>query len=59
MKWESFDTFNDIIKDYMPEYGEGETLASQTVTDVNKLNTSVTANMSGKITKHGKKMKCD
>lgn len=37
MKWESFDTFNDIIKDYMPEYGEGETLASQTVTAVNKM----------------------
>ena len=25
MKWEFFDTFNDVIKDYMPEYGEGET----------------------------------
>ena len=37
MKWESFDNFNDITTEYMPAYGEGETLASQTVTAVNKL----------------------
>lgn len=37
MKWESFDKFNDIVEDYMPARGEGKTLASQTVTAVNKL----------------------
>lgn len=37
MTWESFDKFNEIVSEYMPEYGEGETLASQTVTAVNKL----------------------
>lgn len=37
MTWESFDKFSEIVSEYMPEYGEGETLASQTVTAVNKL----------------------
>lgn len=37
MKWESFDKFNDIVEDYMPAHGEGETLAEQAVTAVNKL----------------------
>ena len=37
MTWESFDKFNEIVSEYMPKHGEGETLASQTVTAVNKL----------------------
>ena len=35
--WDDFDKFEDVINKYMPSSGEGETLASQTVTAVNKL----------------------
>lgn len=36
-KWEEFDKFEGVINEYMPSYGEGETMASQAVTAVNKL----------------------
>ena len=36
-KWEEFDKYNEIIDKYMPHSGEGETMASQAVTAVNKL----------------------
>jgi len=35
--WEEFNKFNAVIDKYMPARGEGETMASQTVTAVNKL----------------------
>lgn len=35
--WSYFDKFNDITSKYMPDRGEGETLASQIVTAINKL----------------------
>ena len=35
--WSDFDKFENVINKYMPERGEGETLASQAVTAVNKL----------------------
>lgn len=35
--WEYFDYFNDIIDRYLPEWGEGETAATQIVTAVNTL----------------------
>ena len=35
--WEQFDKFENIVKKYMPDTGEGETKASQIVTAVNKL----------------------
>lgn len=37
VNWEYFDKFNDIIDKYMPDQGEGDTLASQIVTAINKL----------------------
>ena len=37
MYWEDFDCFTDIIDKYMPRMGEGETVASQIATAVNKL----------------------
>ena len=35
--WSYFDKFDGILNKYMPVYGEGETMASQIVTAVNKL----------------------
>ena len=35
--WSYFDKFHDVIEKYMPWQGEGETVASQIVTAVNKL----------------------
>ncbi len=35
--WGEFDRFGPIINKYMPVYGEGETMASQICTAVNKL----------------------
>ena len=35
--WNYFDKFDWIISNYMPNYGEGETMASQIATAVNKL----------------------
>ena len=35
--WNYFDKFDAVIDKYMPDSGEGETLASQIVTAVNKL----------------------
>ena len=37
VNWGSFNKFEDIIHKYMPAMGEGETLASQAVTAINKL----------------------
>lgn len=37
MDWSYFDKFEGIINKYMPTYGEGDTMASQAVTAVNKL----------------------
>lgn len=37
VEWSSFNKFNDIVDKYMPDSGEGDTLASQIVTAVNKL----------------------
>lgn len=37
VNWDYFDRFEKITAKYMPNYGEGETLASQAVTAVNKL----------------------
>ena len=37
VNWDYFNRFEDIDQEYMPDIGEGETLASQTVTAVNKL----------------------
>ena len=35
--WNYYDKYEDISDQYMPNMGEGETLASQLVTAVNKL----------------------
>lgn len=35
--WESFDKFDGVIEEYMLPRGEGDTMASQIVTAVNKL----------------------
>ena len=35
--WDDFDRFECVINKYMPSRGEGETMASQTATAVNKL----------------------
>ena len=35
--WDDFDIFEDAIREYMPDRGEGETMASQIATAVNKL----------------------
>lgn len=37
MDWNAFDKFEDVIDKYMPMSGEGETMASQIVTAMNKL----------------------
>lgn len=37
VEWSYFDKFSDVIKKYMSSRGEGETLASQIVTAVNKI----------------------
>lgn len=37
MDWSYFDKFKGIIDKYMPAMGEGDTMASQAVTAVNKL----------------------
>lgn len=37
MNWDDFDEFEPIIEQYMPGRGEGETMASQIATAVNKL----------------------
>lgn len=37
MDWDYFDKFEDVVEKYMPSRGEGETIASQIVTAVNKL----------------------
>ena len=37
VNWNYFDRFKDINQEYLPDRGEGETLASQIVTAVNKL----------------------
>ena len=35
--WDDFDIFEPIIDKYMPTWGEGETMASQIATAINKL----------------------
>ena len=37
MMWGEFDVFDSVIEKYMPSRGEGETMASQIVTAVNKI----------------------
>jgi uncharacterized UBP type Zn finger protein len=37
VNWSYFDKFEKITANYMPDYGEGDTIASQAVTAVNKL----------------------
>lgn len=37
LDWDDFDQFAPIINKYMPSIGEGETMASQAATAVNKL----------------------
>lgn len=37
VNWDYFDKFEEVNEKYLPSYGEGETLASQAVTAVNKL----------------------
>ena len=37
MDWDYFNKFEDVVEKYMPSMGEGETIASQIVTAVNKL----------------------
>lgn len=37
VRWSYFDKFEELIDKYMPACGEGETVASQAVTAVNKL----------------------
>lgn len=37
VEWDYFDKFNGVINKYMPDRGEGETMASQIVTAINKL----------------------
>lgn len=36
-EWDDFNKFDDVMSDYLPEKGEGETLASQVSTAVSKL----------------------
>lgn len=35
--WSDFDKFDVVVNRYMPDYGEGDTMASQMATAVNKL----------------------
>lgn len=37
MNWDIFKKFDSILSKYMPSNGEGETMASQTATAINKL----------------------
>lgn len=37
MSWSDFDKYEPVVEKYMPIKGEGETIASQAVTAVNKL----------------------
>lgn len=37
MNWSRFDEFDEVIDKYMPDRGQGETMASQIATAVNKL----------------------
>ena len=37
VSWDYYDKFEDLINRYMPSRGEGDTIASQIVTAVNKL----------------------
>ena len=37
VEWDYFNKFQPILDKYMPDHGEGETIASQIVTAVNKL----------------------
>lgn len=37
VSWSYFDKFEDTLEKYMPGWGEGETIASQAATAVNKL----------------------
>ena len=37
VNWDYFDRFEKVISNYLPDYGEGDTIASQTVTAVMKL----------------------
>lgn len=37
VEWDYFDKFDKINEKYLPEFGEGETVATQVVTAVNKL----------------------
>ena len=37
VNWDDFDKFRDIIRKYVPDRGEGETMASQAATAINKL----------------------
>lgn len=37
LSWDDFDVFAELINRYMPDRGEGETIASQICTAVNKL----------------------
>lgn len=37
INWEDFDSFGPVLDKYMPEYGEGETMANQIATAVNKI----------------------
>lgn len=37
VRWSDYDQFEDILNRYLPEDGQGETRAEQTVTAINKL----------------------
>lgn len=37
MSWSSFDKFNDVIDQYLPSSGQGNTFATQIVTAINKI----------------------
>lgn len=37
LDWDDFDKFDEVINKYMPDFGEGETKASQIATAINKL----------------------
>ena len=37
VNWDYFDRFAKVTSNYLPDYGEGDTIASQAVTAVNKL----------------------
>lgn len=37
VNWDYFDKFKEINEKYLPDFGEGETMASQAITAVNKL----------------------